>query len=191
VNLTTLAATPVGTVGLGAVQIAFGQNGALYASSVTGGFYTLNLASAVPTLLGSVNMVDFTDLASSPLYADLSILQGVVGLVPGSNATYTVNISNGGPNSTVGPVTVTDTLPTGLSFVSASGTGWTFSVSGSTVTMTYAVAAAASTTLPTVTLTVAVNPSLVGVITSTLSVSGTIFDSNTTNNTNVLISAVL
>jgi virginiamycin B lyase len=42
-----------------------------------------------------------------------------------TNATYTVSVSNqSGAGPTAGVVTVTDTLPSGLSLVSMSGTGW-------------------------------------------------------------------
>src|SRR5262249_41374820 len=43
-----------------------------------------------------------------------------------TNATYTITVSNqAGAGSTTGVVTVTDTLPPGLSLVSMAGTGWT------------------------------------------------------------------
>src|SRR4051812_38121756 len=50
------------------------------------------------------------------------------GFTSGSNATYTLTIDNNGPQSAAGPHTVTNTLPAGLTFVSATGTGsWTCS----------------------------------------------------------------
>ena len=43
-----------------------------------------------------------------------------------AGATYTVTVSNGAtPGPTSGPVTVTETIPSGLSLVSMAGTGWT------------------------------------------------------------------
>ena len=53
-------------------------------------------------------------------------------------ATWTIAVANAGPSSTVGPTTVTDPLPAGLSFVSAGGDGWTCSAANSLVTCTYA-----------------------------------------------------
>src|SRR5207245_3255172 len=42
----------------------------------------------------------------------------------GATLTYTVTVTNGGP-STAANVQVTDNLPAGVTFQSASGTGWT------------------------------------------------------------------
>ena len=54
----------------------------------------------------------------------------------GFNGSYTITVSNVGSAATSGAVTVTDTLPTGLGFASASGAGWSFSVNGPVVTAT-------------------------------------------------------
>jgi len=63
-------------------------------------------------------------------------------VVPGTNATFSLGVSNKGPSSAGSvpgkPVTMTDTLPAGLSFVSATGTGWTCNAAGQLVTCTYA-----------------------------------------------------
>ncbi len=56
----------------------------------------------------------------------------------GGTGGYTIGVSNVGADTTVGATTVVDTLPTGLGYASASGSGWTFSVNGSIVTATYA-----------------------------------------------------
>ena len=55
----------------------------------------------------------------------------------GTEGTYTVTVTNVGDNSTVADVVVTDTLPTGLAYVSATGTDWSFQVNGQVVTATY------------------------------------------------------
>jgi uncharacterized repeat protein (TIGR01451 family) len=71
-------------------------------------------------------------------------------------ATYTVTVSNAanaGP--TTGTVTVTDTVPEGLTFVSATGTGWT--CVANTCTRADALAAGASYPAITVTVNVAAN----------------------------------
>ena len=77
-------------------------------------------------------------------------------LVAGQNATYQVAVTNvgGGPES--GPITVTDTLGAGLTFVAATGTGWTCSVSGQVVTCTNPGPLPAGQSLPAIYLTVAV-----------------------------------
>ncbi|MEX0768693.1 MAG: hypothetical protein WD029_09495, partial [Microthrixaceae bacterium] len=53
-------------------------------------------------------------------------------------ATWTITVTNGGPSSTVGPTVVTDPLPVGLQFVSASGNGWTCNAVNNLATCTYA-----------------------------------------------------
>lgn len=60
------------------------------------------------------------------------------GFASGSSATYTLTIDNNGPQTAAGPITVTDTLAAGLTFTSATGTGWTCSASGRVVTCTWA-----------------------------------------------------
>ncbi len=52
-------------------------------------------------------------------------------------AVYVLQVANVGNASTTGPIQVVDTLPSQLSFVSASGTGWTYTVMGQTITATY------------------------------------------------------
>lgn len=53
----------------------------------------------------------------------------------GTNGTYTIMVSNSG-TSTTDVVTVTDTLPNGLTFIVGAGTNWTCSASGQLVTCT-------------------------------------------------------
>ena len=56
--------------------------------------------------------------------------------VAGQNVTYTVHVQNNGPSASSGPITVVDTLPPGMTYVSASGTDWTCSVAGDQRTVT-------------------------------------------------------
>src|SRR5207249_88326 len=58
--------------------------------------------------------------------------------VDGSNGTYTLVVRNVGPFVTQGATTVSDTLPSGLTYVAAAGTGWSFGTSGQIVTASYA-----------------------------------------------------
>ncbi|MFN2414319.1 MAG: kelch repeat-containing protein, partial [Pyrinomonadaceae bacterium] len=89
----------------------------------------------------------------------------------GANGAYTLTVSNVGTASAAGPLTVTDTLPAGLSFVSGVGEGWNCSAAGQTVTCTRAsaLAAGASTQIE---LTVAVGLAAVPSVTNTASVAG-------------------
>src|SRR5439155_1063164 len=54
------------------------------------------------------------------------------------NGTWTMVVTNVGSATTTGATTVTDTLPAGATFGSASGTGWTFVQNGQEITGTYA-----------------------------------------------------
>jgi MSHA biogenesis protein MshQ len=112
--------------------------------------------------------------------ADLSIsMKRNSNLVQLQNATYTLSVSNGGPKDETGPVVVTDTLPAGLSYVAASGSGWSCSSAGKEITCSHSGSLAVNATLA-LTLTVTVNGS--GTQTNTASVAGQLFDNNSANN---------
>ena len=50
---------------------------------------------------------------------------------------WTVAVRNNGPDTSVAPITVTDTLPAGLEFISATGPGWSCPApTGATLTCT-------------------------------------------------------
>jgi uncharacterized repeat protein (TIGR01451 family) len=89
---------------------------------------------------------------------DLSIdKQLVVPPVSGGDATWTLIVRNLGESDAVGPITVTDVLPAGLTFVSGTGDGWTCSAVGQVVTCVHdgPLAAGASSTITLVTLVTA------------------------------------
>jgi len=90
----------------------------------------------------------------------------------GTNGTYTLTASNSGNLTTSGTVTVTDTLPTGLSFVSGTGTGWTCSATGQTVTCTSTTAIAAAASGSPITLVVGVAAAASPSVTNTATTSG-------------------
>lgn len=98
--------------------------------------FTLNPG---PELLPNGTVPQTTAIINvQPTGADLSLRK----LGPSGNATvggtvtYTLRLENLGPDSVNGTVTVTDTLPNQITFISASGPGWSCSRSGSTVTCT-------------------------------------------------------
>ncbi|QOY92163.1 DUF11 domain-containing protein [Paludibaculum fermentans] len=57
-------------------------------------------------------------------------------LTIGAQATYTLTVTNIGQNASSGVITVTDPLPAGLSYLSATGSGWSCSAVGQLVTCT-------------------------------------------------------
>jgi uncharacterized repeat protein (TIGR01451 family) len=96
----------------------------------------------------------------------------------GGALSYTITVSNSGPGSSTG-IAVLDSLPSGVGFVSASGTAWSCSAVGQDVTcLSPALAAAASTTI---TLVVTAPPSG-GTLSNTASVAATTPDGNPANN---------
>ena len=129
-----------------------------------------------------------TDTDTVPLtaQADLAIAKARSGaLEAGRDVTYTLNVSNLGPSTSRGPITVTDVVPAGTTFVSASGTGWTCPADGaavSTVTCTRAGDLLAGQAAPQITLTLAVDSDLTGELTNTATVSGTTPDPVPGNN---------
>ena len=95
-------------------------------------------------------------------------------------AQYTITVTNSGTGLTSGTVTVTDTLPVGLTATGLSGTGWTCTLGTLTCTRTDVLTAGAS--YPSITLTVDVSTSAPASVTNTAAVSGG-SDVNTSNNT--------
>ncbi|MFL6333706.1 MAG: hypothetical protein ACJ754_10390 [Pyrinomonadaceae bacterium] len=133
-----------------------------------------------------------TDTDTVVAAADLSITKTTAGtFAVGSNATYTLTVTNGGPQSAAGTITVSDTLPAGLSYVSATGTGWTCSNASGTVTCTRAGPVTSGTTLPAIALTVAVGAAAAPSVVNTASVaSSTTFDPDSSDNSSSVTSPV-
>jgi uncharacterized repeat protein (TIGR01451 family) len=105
--------------------------------------------------------------------------QGQVG------ATYSITATNSGSSSTNGStVTVTDTLPAGLTPTAPIGAhnGWTCGIAGQTVTCTRSNVLAAGSSYPTITITVTVANNAPASVTNSVSVSGG-GQTNTANDT--------
>jgi uncharacterized repeat protein (TIGR01451 family) len=111
--------------------------------------------------------------------ADLSISVNSSSPVKvGSAITYTINVINAGP-STATSVTVTDILPAGVTFVSASGDAWNFSQQATTLSFTRASLPVGSAPA----ITVNVTATAAGTISNSATVVASQSDSNSTNNT--------
>ena len=174
--------------------LAFATDGSLYTSDTTGSnsqIYKLSTTTGLGTLVGSSGAA-LSDLAALPAFADLAMTKTATsGLAVGQNATYSLSVKNNGPQSATGPITVSDTLPAGLSYVSASGSGWSCSVAGSVVTCTNAGPVANGVTLSAITLTVAVASGAVPSVTNTATVSSTTFDNGAANNSSSVTKSVM
>ena len=107
--------------------------------------------------------------------SDLRISKTHTGnFVVGSNGTYTITVDNTlGTAPTTGTITVTDTLPAGLTFVSATGATWACVSAPPLVTCTSnAVVAAGAASVNPITLVVAVASTAVPSVTNFATVSG-------------------
>jgi len=103
-------------------------------------------------------------------------------LSPGGGASYTMTVKNIGLQAEPGPLTIVNTLPSGLSYSSASGSGWSCGSSGQTVTCTRSGALAAQATAPLLAVNVTVDAGVSGPLTYSATVSGTGGDANVYNN---------
>lgn len=115
------------------------------------------------------------DIASDPVTVtapDLAIVKAATSaFVVGSNATYSLTVNNASATATTGTITVTDVLPSGLTFISAAGSGWSCSHAAGTVSCTTPGPVVGNATLPAVTLSVAVGAGAVPSASNTASVS--------------------
>ena len=106
-------------------------------------------------------------------------------------ATYSLSVKNNGPQSASGTITVSDTLPAGLTYVSGIGTGWSCSAAGSVVTCTNAGPVANGVTMSAIILTVTVGSSAVPSVTNSASVSSPTFDPIASNNSSSITTNVM
>ena len=132
---------------------------------------------------GDANTANNAGSATTPVTAapDLQLSKGgPATLIAGQPATFTLRVLNAGSAATTGPITVSDTLSAGLSYVFASGGGFTCGVSGQIVSCTRATAMLAGDS-GIVTINTTVSPTATGTIGNRATVS-TAGDPNATNN---------
>jgi uncharacterized repeat protein (TIGR01451 family) len=112
--------------------------------------------------------------------ADLSVLKtdSPDPVNSGSNLTYTLSVANNGPGDATG-VTVTDILPAGVTFVSATSSQGTCSHASGTVTCNLGTLSSGAAA----TITIVVIPNTPGTITNTATAVASESDPNTGNNT--------
>ena len=133
----------------------------------------------------ATNIHEIRNLLITTLSPNLSITKSHTGnFTVGQNGEYTLKVKNSPTaSSTIGPITVTDTLPPGLNFVSGGGTNWNCSAIAQTVTCTYTGSkVTAGQTLPDLKLTVSVTNTVGTKVTNSATVT-TPEDSDTTDNT--------
>src|SRR5258705_4821527 len=146
-------------------------------ASVSGGGET-NTSNDTATDVTAVTQLP--DLALTKTHTG-TVTQGQVG------AAYTLTVANIGAAATSGPVTVTDTLPAGLTATAMGGAGWSCTLATLTCARSDVLAAGAS--YAAMTLTVDVSVSAAASITNTASVTGG-GETNTSNDTAIDVTAV-
>lgn len=102
-------------------------------------------------------------------------------VIAGANVTWTVNVTNNGPNDAAS-LTITDTLPANMTYVSASGTGWSISRVGQVVTCTRA-SLASGATAPAIGIVAQVTGAVTGTLTNTATAAAATSDPDPNNNT--------
>jgi uncharacterized repeat protein (TIGR01451 family) len=169
------AATGVWTVG----SIAANANAtiAIRATySATGNALT-NLASVTSAVSDPDNANNVAQVTTPNAGPDLTLTKSHVGsFVLGGTGSFNLRVANAGGSATAGVVTVTDTLPTGLIAVPASGgftsNGWSCTVAAQTVTCIRADALPPATAYPDLIVPVQVAANAPPTVTNTASVSG-------------------
>jgi len=122
--------------------------------------------------------------ATSEPTVDLSITKSHAGnFAAGANGAYTLRVSNAaGQQREDNTVTVTDTLPAGLTYVSGTGTGWNCSAAAQVVTCTHPPFLDPGQSLPDITLTVAVGAAAIPAVVNNAQVSSASLDLAAGNN---------
>jgi uncharacterized repeat protein (TIGR01451 family) len=142
----------------------------------------------VATVVGGGEVNTSNDTASDPTTIvqkpDLTIAKTHTGNFTQGDVgdTYTITVNNVGFASSSGLVTVSDTLPAGLTPTAFSGTGWSTSISGQTVTATRSDALATGSSFAALTVTVNVANNAPSSVTNVGTVAGG-GEVNTSNDT--------
>ena len=122
----------------------------------------------------------------APLSSDLSVTKSASAPAEvGSPLTYTITVRNAGPDEATG-VKMTDSLPAGVTFVSATSGAGTCSQASGTVTCDLGTLSLNGS----VTITVVVTPNAAGAITNTAHVIASTSDPISTNNTAAVTSSM-
>jgi len=130
---------------------------------------------------GNDGTQDFTTIIPPPA-PDLAVnMFHPLNFVQGQSSGYSITVTNVGTAATSGTVTVSDTLPTGLTATAMSGTGWTCTV-GATSTCTRSDALAFNNNYPLISLSVIIAANAPASVVNSVTVSGG-GDTNAANNT--------
>jgi uncharacterized repeat protein (TIGR01451 family) len=196
-NLTFVSATGSGWSCSNAAQVVTCTTSASIAAGAPAAPITITVSvaphgetsvtnTAAVTGGGGTNTNNSFTLVSPVTAPNLSVSKTAGPFSKGQNAVYTILVSNGGTAPSSGVITVTDTLDPNLTFVSATGSGWSCNAAAQVVTCTTTAAVAASGSAPPITLTVKVSATAPATVTNNVTVGG----GGSSNNSSQLVSAV-
>ena len=154
-----------------AISVAGGANGLTLMPGVSYGATPGAAGTSVTN--ASISQTSGTQ-SGAQCTPDMTLGKSHVGnFTRGSTATYTIPVENLSPyGSTSGVVTVNDTLPTGLTPISATGTGWSCSIASQTVSCVDAAVLAPNSFYPSITVIANVAQTAPSVETNTALVNG-------------------
>jgi len=144
---------------------------------------------AVAGEFNSGNNTGASVISVTPVAPDLTVTKVAPGgpFQQGGTVTYLITVTNGGNGSTSGTITMSDTIPTGLTVTSVSGANWTCT-NAQPVTCTRATSlAAGASSVITLVANIAANAASTIVNTATVVVAG---ESNSGNNANSSVISV-
>jgi uncharacterized repeat protein (TIGR01451 family) len=153
----------------------------VFGNSNPNGYWSLFVTDDVPGTTWQLSgwCLTFTntppDLSISKTHSG-NFTQGQTG------AQYTITVTNNGPGSTSGTITVVDSLPTGLTATAISGSGWSCTLA--TLTCTRSDALIAGNSYPAITLTVNVAANASSPLVNSVTVSGSEDNTNGNNTAN-------
>lgn len=145
---------------------------------------TASLTSNKTDLVAGNNTSTVTTSVQPTSGPDVVVQKTGSALIRGQDSVFTLVPRNIGLQTTSGNVTVLDTLPTGLTYVSATGTGWTCAgtVGSQSVSCTRTIPIASNTTAPSILVTARTAQDAPDSLTNTATISGG-GDSAAANNT--------
>ncbi|HLJ45824.1 MAG TPA: choice-of-anchor D domain-containing protein [Bryobacteraceae bacterium] len=146
-------------------------------------------AQRIGTLMIGDQAFTVTQSAAAAAILSIAMSHSPINFTQGQSGSYTITISNTGSAATNSGVTVTDTLPSGLTASSISGTGWTCTAPSGPCTRSDTLPQSSS--YPPITLAVNVAGNAPASVTNTASISGGGAPNATTTDTATVVGTTL